>query len=84
MRRLEKIFQGLGEEPKAKKCDGLRGILEEGEEVIREGSEAPVRDAGLITGAQRGEHYEMAVYGSLKTWAGHSARIEPPRSLRKP
>jgi ferritin-like metal-binding protein YciE len=68
--RLEQIFQGLGEEPKTKKCDGLRGILEEGEDVISEGSEGPVRDAGLIAGAQRVEHYEMAVYGSLKTWAG--------------
>jgi ferritin-like metal-binding protein YciE len=68
--RLEQIFHGLGEEPKTKKCDGLRGILEEGEEVISEGSEGPVRDAGLIAGAQRVEHYEMAVYGSLKTWAG--------------
>ena len=69
VQRLEQIFQGLGEEPKAKKCDGMRGILEEGEEVVSEGSEGPVRDAGLIAGAQRVEHYEMAVYGSLKTWA---------------
>ena len=69
VQRLEQIFQGLGEEPKAKKCDGMRGILEEGEKVVSEGSEGPVRDAGLIAGAQRVEHYEMAVYGSLKTWA---------------
>ena len=69
VQRLEQIFQGLGEEPKAKKCNGMRGILEEGEKVISEGSEGPVRDAGLIAGAQRVEHYEMAVYGSLKTWA---------------
>jgi len=47
----------------------MRGILEEGEKVVSEGSEGPVRDAGLIAGAQRVEHYEMAVYGSLKTWA---------------
>jgi ferritin-like metal-binding protein YciE len=70
VQRLEQIFNRLGEQPKAKKCDGIRGIIEEGEEVISEGSEGPVRDAGLIAGAQRVEHYEMAVYGSLKTWAG--------------
>jgi ferritin-like metal-binding protein YciE len=52
--RLEKIFKSLGEEAKAKKCDGIRGILEEGEEVASEKSEGPVRDAGLIAGAQGG------------------------------
>jgi len=70
VRRLEQIFEGLGEQAKAKKCDGLRGILSEGEDVISDGQEGPVRDAGLIAGAQRVEHYEMAAYGSLKTWAG--------------
>jgi ferritin-like metal-binding protein YciE len=69
VQRLEQIFKGLGEQAKAKKCDGVRGILEEGEELISNGKEGPVRDAGLIAGAQRVEHYEMAVYGSLKTWA---------------
>ena len=69
VQRLDRVFQALGEEPKAKKCDGLRGIIEEGEDVISDGSEGPVRDAGLIAGAQRVEHYEIAAYGSLKTWA---------------
>jgi ferritin-like metal-binding protein YciE len=69
VQRLEQIFNGLGEEPKTKKCDGMRGILEEGEDVVSESSEGPIRDAGLIAGAQRVEHYEIAVYGSLKTWA---------------
>jgi len=70
VRRLEQIFEGLGEQAKAKKCDGVRGIIDEGEDVISDGQEGPVRDAGLIAGAQRVEHYEMAAYGSLKTWAG--------------
>lgn len=70
VRRLEQIFEGLGEQAKAKKCDGVRGIIEEGEDVVSDGQEGPVRDAGLIAGAQRVEHYEMAAYGSLKTWAG--------------
>jgi ferritin-like metal-binding protein YciE len=68
--RLEQIFASLGEEPKAKKCDGIRGIIEEGEDIVGQDGDAAVRDAGLIAGAQRVEHYEMAVYGSLKTWAG--------------
>lgn len=70
VQRLERIFAGLGEPAKAKKCDGLRGILEEGEKTISDGEQGPVLDAGLIAGAQRVEHYEMAAYGSLKTWAG--------------
>ncbi|MGO8816498.1 MAG: ferritin-like domain-containing protein [Terriglobia bacterium] len=69
VQRLEQIFESLGEPAKAKKCDGLRGILEEGEKTISDGEQGPVLDAGLIAGAQRVEHYEMAAYGSLKTWA---------------
>ncbi|MGH9397227.1 MAG: ferritin-like domain-containing protein, partial [Terriglobia bacterium] len=67
--RLEQIFEGLGEKPKAKKCDGVRGILEEGKDLIGQKGDQAVVDAGLIAGAQRVEHYEMAVYGSLKAWA---------------
>jgi ferritin-like metal-binding protein YciE len=67
--RLEQIFEGLGEKPKAKKCDGVRGIIEEGESLMGQKGDQSVIDAGLIAGAQRVEHYEMAVYGSLRTWA---------------
>jgi ferritin-like metal-binding protein YciE len=76
--RAEQIFEGLGEKPKAKKCDGVRGILKEGEDLIGEKGDPSVRDAGLIAGAQRVEHYEMAVYGSLRTWAariGNSSAV---------
>lgn len=69
VQRLEQIFESLGEPAKAKKCDGIRGILDEGEKTIDDGEQGPVLDAGLIAGAQRVEHYEMAAYGSLKTWA---------------
>ena len=67
--RLEQIFESMDQPAKAKKCDGLRGILEEGEKTISEGEKGSVLDAALIAGAQRVEHYEMAAYGSLKTWA---------------
>ena len=69
VQRIEQIFQAIGEEPKAKKCDGVRGILKEGEDAIDLDGDAKTRDAALIAAAQRVEHYEMAVYGSLKTWA---------------
>jgi ferritin-like metal-binding protein YciE len=67
--RLEQIFEGMGEKAKAKKCNGVRGIIDEGEDLMSEKAEPSVRDAGLIAGAQRVEHYEMAVYGSLRAWA---------------
>lgn len=67
--RLEQIFSGLAEKPKAKKCEGVRGIIDEAEDLMGDKGDRAVLDAGLIAGAQRVEHYEMAVYGSLKVWA---------------
>jgi ferritin-like metal-binding protein YciE len=67
--RLEQIFEGLGEKAKAKKCDGVRGIIDEGEDLMSQKADPSIMDAGLIAGAQRVEHYEMAVYGSLRNWA---------------
>ena len=67
--RLERIFQGLGKTAKGKTCDGMKGILEEGEDVIEDIDDPAVRDAGIIAAAQRVEHYEMAAYGSVRTWA---------------
>ncbi|MGH9406427.1 MAG: ferritin-like domain-containing protein [Terriglobia bacterium] len=68
--RLEEIFSGMGEKPKTKKCDGVRGIIAEGEDLMGQKGDQSVMDAGLIASAQRVEHYEMAVYGTLRTWAG--------------
>jgi len=62
--RLETIFSKLGENPKGKKCRGMEGLVEEGAEAIEE-YEGAVRDAALIGGAQRVEHYEMAGYGTV-------------------
>jgi len=83
VQRLEQIFDGLGEPAKAKKCDGLRGILDEGEKTISDGEQGPVLDAGLIAGAQRVEHYEMAAYGSLKTWAEELGESRAVQLLEK-
>jgi ferritin-like metal-binding protein YciE len=67
--RLEEIFQKLGKKGTGKTCEGMKGVLEEGSEVIQEIEKGPVRDAGLIAAAQRVEHYEIAGYGSVRSFA---------------
>jgi len=67
--RLEKIFEILGKGPRGKVCNGMKGVLEEGAEMIEETADGEVRDTGLISAAQRVEHYEMAGYGSVKAFA---------------
>jgi len=67
--RLEEIFELFGKQPKAKKCPGMEGIIEEGKKIIEEGAESSVLDAALIAAAQKAEHYEIASYGTLATWA---------------
>jgi ferritin-like metal-binding protein YciE len=68
-RRLEQIFQALGEPVKGKKCKGMQGIVAEGGEAISEGFEGPLMDAALIGAAQRVEHYEIAGYGTVHAFA---------------
>jgi ferritin-like metal-binding protein YciE len=67
--RLEEAFEKLGERPRGKHCDGMAGIVEEGNALLQEDFEDAVRDAGIIAGAQRAEHYEIAAYGSVMAWA---------------
>jgi ferritin-like metal-binding protein YciE len=67
--RLERIFAGLGEEAKRKKCKAMKGLVAEGGEMIDEDFEGAVKDAGLIGAAQRVEHYEIAAYGTVRTFA---------------
>jgi ferritin-like metal-binding protein YciE len=67
--RLERIFQMHGEDIKGEKCKGLRGIIDEGEDLIKHDDNLNVRDAAIIAAAQKVEHYEMAGYGSVRTWA---------------
>jgi ferritin-like metal-binding protein YciE len=69
VQRLEQIFGELDESPRGKKCHGMEGVLEEGAELIQDGPEPAILDAGLIAAAQHVEHYEMAGYGSVRTWA---------------
>jgi ferritin-like metal-binding protein YciE len=67
--RLDKIFETLGKSPRGKTCHGMQGLLEEGSEMMGELEKGSVRDAGLISAAQRVEHYEMAGYGSVREFA---------------
>jgi ferritin-like metal-binding protein YciE len=70
VKRLEEIFQELQEKPTGKTCKGMQGLIEEGKEIIEEGEfEGEVLDAGLISAAQRVEHYEIAGYGCVRTYA---------------
>ena len=67
--RLEKVFAEIGKKPKAKTCDAIIGITDEGAEVMKEYKGSPALDAGLLAAAQAVEHYEMSRYGTLKAWA---------------
>jgi len=67
--RLEQIFELLGKPARGKTCDAILGIIEEGKSIIEDYKGTPALDAGLVSAAQAVEHYEMARYGTLKTWA---------------
>lgn len=69
VRRLEQIFQDLGESPKGHTCEGMKGLIKEGEQMIKMKGDDSVIDAGLIAAAQRVEHYEIAGYGTVRTYA---------------
>jgi len=63
------VFDEIDASPRGKTCDAIMGIIEEGQEVMKEFKGAPALDAGLLAAAQAVEHYEIARYGTLKTWA---------------
>ena len=67
--RLEKVFKEIDETPSGKTCDAIIGIIEEGQEIMKNYKGSPALDSGLLAGAQAVEHYEIARYGTLKTWA---------------
>jgi len=69
LERLERVFSELGETPKGKTCAAMKGLIEEGSDLISEKAEPTVKDAGLIVAAQKVEHYEMAGYGSACVFA---------------
>jgi ferritin-like metal-binding protein YciE len=83
VQRLERVFQRPGTKAKRKTCDAMKGLIEEGEELISAGGESHVLDAGLICAAQKVEHYEMAGYGCVHTWAQQMGMNEAARLLQE-
>jgi ferritin-like metal-binding protein YciE len=69
--RIERIFSDMGGSPRGKKCVGMEGLVEEGNEIMKEASDPDALDAGLIAAAQKVEHYEIAGYGTARAWARH-------------
>ena len=67
--RLEQVFEALGKPPKAKTCKAMQGLIEEATEIMEEDASDAVLDAGIIAAAQKVEHYEIASYGTVRTWA---------------
>jgi len=79
--RLEKVFEQIDETARGKTCDAIIGIIEEGQEVMKEFKGEPALDAGLLAAAQAVEHYEIARYGTLKTWAAELGLKEAVKLL---
>lgn len=80
--RLESIFERLDENPKGKTCKAMKGLIAEGDEMLEENAEPAVKDAGLIAAAQRVEHYEIASYGTVRTYAEVLGDLESAQILQ--
>jgi ferritin-like metal-binding protein YciE len=81
--RLEQIFEDLDESPKGKTCQAMKGLVEEGSEILEEEGEESVLDAGIIAAAQKVEHYEIASYGSVRTFAELLGQKEAVKLLQQ-
>ena len=80
--RLEQLVEQLDESPKGKTCQAMKGLIEEGSEILKEEGEDSVLDAGLIVAAQKVEHYEIASYGNVRTFANLLGQDEAARLLQ--
>jgi len=69
VKRLDKIFKDMGEKPGSRTCEGMQGLLKEGDKILTEIEKSPVRDAALIAAAQKVEHYEISGYGTARSMA---------------
>ena len=79
--RLEQIFDIIGAPARGKTCEAILGIIEEGKSIMEEFKDTPALDAGLVSAAQAVEHYEIARYGTLKTWARQMGRADVVKLL---
>jgi len=83
VKRLEQVFQIVGERPEGVECKAIQGIIEEGQEILREFSGGEALDAGLIAAAQAVEHYEITRYGTLLAWAKQLGMSEAERLIQE-
>lgn|SRR5690606_9928976 len=83
IRRLEQVFETMGKKATRKTCKGMKGLIEEGEEILKEDAADDVRDAGLIAAAQKVEHYEIASYGTVRAYAEMLGMDEAADLLQK-
>jgi ferritin-like metal-binding protein YciE len=81
--RIDRIFVEMGGSPRGKKCVGMEGLVEEGNEIMKEDAEPEVMDAGLIAAAQKVEHYEIAGYGTARAWAERLGYDKAARLLQE-
>jgi ferritin-like metal-binding protein YciE len=81
--RLEQVCDELGVSPRGKKCKAMEGLIHEGAEVIKEEADPEVKDAALIAAAQKVEHYEIAGYGCVRTYAEQMGHLKAARLLQK-
>ena len=82
VQRLEQVFEQLGEKAKGKTCRAMKGLIEEGSEILEEDGDDSVIDAGIIVAAQKVEHYEIASYGSVRTFANLLGQNEAAELLQ--
>jgi len=83
VRRLEQVFDSLGEQVRGKHCDGIAGIISEGKATMEQDFDEATRDACLIAAGQRAEHYEIAAYGTLVAWARDMGHTEAADLLQE-
>jgi ferritin-like metal-binding protein YciE len=81
--RLEQVFRMHNEEAKGEKCKGMEGIIDEGKDIVSHDEDLEVRDAGIVGGAQKVEHYEIASYGSVRNWAGQMGHTQDAQLLQQ-
>lgn len=81
--KVEQVFNILGKKPVAKKCEAMAGLVKEAEEIMKETEKGPQRDAGIISAAQKVEHYEIASYGTLRTFASIMGLTEAAELLEE-
>jgi ferritin-like metal-binding protein YciE len=83
VKRLEQVFEQIGQEAKGKTCKAMQGLIAEGDELVKEDADPAVLDAGLIAAAQRIEHYEIAAYGTARTYANTLGHHQAARLLQQ-